>query len=170
MILKAARDITGESAFYIIGSAAILHIFDGSETNLLTRSVEADLIALSGDPEIADTLSVIMGELSPFHAKHHVYADGLTFDTPAYAPPGWQERAVEVHYKDIGVTAHFMELHDLFLSKLGAGRPKDLEFCEALAHSGYVSNTELESGLPTVQCTTAQRKLLGQRIRQMFSN
>lgn len=167
--MRTACDITGESGFYIIGSSAILHIFNDAELSYLNRSVEADLIAWSGDPAIADTLSVIMGELSPFHAKHNVYADGLTFETPTFAPPGWQQRAVKVLYKDIGVTARFMELHDLVLSKLGAGRPKDLEFCEALAKTGYLSKAELENRLPMVKCSSSQRLLLGQRILQIFS-
>lgn len=168
-ILQTACKLTGECEFYVIGSAAILHVFHSPEHVYLSRSNEADLIALSGDPEIADKLSVMIGELSPFHATHDVYADGVTFDAPVFAPQGWQDRAVRVHYKDIGVTARFMELHDLTLSKLGAGRPKDLEFCRALGATGYLNSGVLAERLPLVDCTVGQRGLIDARIRSIFA-
>ena len=124
---------------------------------------------MSGDDETADILSSSIGELSGFHANHHVYAEGVTFDTPTFAPDAWQERAIKVYYDDIDVTAHFMELHDLALSKLGAGRPKDMEFCEALAKTGYLIKQLLEERLAIVQCSSSQRALFSERIQQLFS-
>ncbi len=168
-ILRAARARTEETEFYIIGSAAVLHIFNTTDHHLLTRSNEADLIPISGDSETADILSNAIGELSPFHANHHVYAEGVTFETPTFAPRDWQARTIEVFYSDIGVTAHFMELHDLALSKLGAGRPKDMEFCEALAKSGYLNKEVLLERLAIVQCNPGQRELFRERIQQIFT-
>lgn len=124
---------------------------------------------MSGDDEMADILSSSIGELSGFHANHHVYAEGVTFDTPTFAPRAWQERAIKVHYDDIDVTAHFMELHDLALSKLGAGRPKDMEFCEALAKTGYLDKQLLQERLEIVSCSSSQRALFSERIQQIFS-
>jgi len=146
-----------------------LHIFNPADHALLTRSNEADLITMSGNDEMADILSSSIGELSGFHANHHVYAEGVTFDTPTFAPRAWQERAIKVHFDDIDVTAHFMELHDLALSKLGAGRPKDLEFCEALAKTGYLDKPLLQDRLAIVQCSSSQRILFSKRIQQIFS-
>ena len=37
-----------------------------------------------------------------------------------------------------GVTAACLEVHDLWISKAIAGRPKDLEFCQALLRQGHV--------------------------------
>lgn len=110
----------------------------------------------------------MIGELSPFHARHNVYADGLTFDTPEFAPKGWQHQAVIVHYKEIGVTARFMELHDLTLSKLGAGRPKDMEFCEALISTGYLNQETLRDRLIEVECTEAKRRQIEGSIARYF--
>lgn len=87
-ILRAAQEVTKEHEFYVIGSAAILQVFNSPGHNYLSRSNEADLIALSGDPKVADKLSVVIGELSPFHEHHGVYADGVTFKTPTFAPKG----------------------------------------------------------------------------------
>lgn len=159
-VLKAACEISGESDFYVIGSAAILNVFHAPEHAYLSRSNEADLITLSGDPEVADRLSVMIGELSPFHANHGVYADGVTFDAPVYAPKGWQDRTVVVRFEGIGVTARFMELHDLALSKLGAGRPKDLEFYAALVATGYLDPVMLAERLHLVDCSEGQRRLI----------
>lgn len=167
-ILQAARKLSGESEFYVIGSAAILHVFHSPQHPYLARSNEADLIALSGDADLADQLSVVIGELSQFHANHDVYADGVTFDTPVFAPKGWRDRAVRVLYEDIGVAARFMELHDLTLSKLGAGRPKDLEFCRALAETGYVDAAVLAERFAMVDCAAPDRELIEDRIRSII--
>jgi len=170
IILQAAREVASESEFYVIGSAAVLNVFNSPQHPFLMRSNEADLISMSGDADIADKLSVMMGELSPFHANHDVYADGVTFDAPVFAPEGWRDRAVRVYFEDIGVAARFMELHDLALSKLGAGRPKDLEFCRALAGTGYLDIEVLAERLALVKCTTAERELFEQRIRNINSS
>lgn len=167
-ILRAAHELTEEDDFYVIGSAAILQVFNSPGHDYLSRSNEADLIAFSGDPDIADLLSVMIGELSPFHARHNVYADGLTFDTPEFAPKGWQDQAVVVHYKEIGVTARFMELHDLTLSKLGAGRPKDMEFCEVLIATGYLNQNTLRERLLKVDCSEAKRRQIESSIGRYF--
>lgn len=167
-ILNAARDLTEQDTFYVIGSAAILGVISSPEAHYLSRSIEADLITMSGDPDLADLLSVMIGELSPFHERHDVYADGVTFDTPKFAPRGWQERTNSVPFDDIGVTAMFMELHDLILSKLGAGRPKDLEFCQALVATGHVKQRRLEELVPEVDCPETQRLPIRQRISQIY--
>jgi hypothetical protein len=123
---------------------------------------------MSGDPAIADKISVMIGELSPFHDHHDVYADGCTFETPVFAPTGWRDRAVRVRYDDIGVTAHFMELHDLVLSKIGAGRPKDLEFCSALIKTHYIDRDVLVERLPMIQCADSERAAFAARIQAFF--
>jgi len=169
-VLRAAREITKQDEFYVIGSAAILGFISSPENHVLSRSIEADLIAISGDPDLADLLSVMIGELSPFHEKHDVYADGVTFETPKFAPQGWQERAISVHYKEIGVTARFMELHDLLLSKLGAGRPKDLEFCQALVATGYVQQRQLTDLAEKIDCAEGQRLQIRERTARFFQS
>ena len=167
-ILRTASELTNETEFYIIGSSAILVVFESPTDLYLSRSTEADILALSGDPEIADQISVLIGELSPFHENHDVYADGCTFETPVFAPEGWQDRAIAVPYHDIGVTARFMELHDLFLSKIGAGRSKDTEFCTALVKTGYLSHDELIERVPMINCTSDQRQVIENRIKRHF--
>ena len=168
-ILSHAAKLTNETDFYIIGSSAILVVFESPTDHFLSRSNEADIVALSGDSLVADDISIALGELSPFHENHDVYADGCTFETATFAPHGWRDRAITVVYTDIGVTAHFMELHDLFLSKIGAGRVKDIEFCVALAKTGYVSLDSLIDRLPLIDCTEDERALFGARVQRCFN-
>jgi Nucleotidyltransferase of unknown function (DUF6036) len=168
-LLSAAAEVTGQQAFYIIGSSAVLVALERSKERHLTWSNEVDLIGLAGDPGTADEISVAIGELSPFHETHDVYAEGCTFSTPTYAPQGWQQRAIQVPYSDIGVTAHFMELHDLALSKYGAGRDKDLSFCTALAHTGYLDRTVLAERLKMVDCDEPHRELILARTQRDFA-
>ena len=42
-----------------------------------------------------------------------------------------------------GVVAWCLDLHDLWLAKAIAGRPKDHEFCRALANNGLVNQDTL---------------------------
>lgn len=167
-ILAAASALTKETEFYVIGSSAILVAFESPTDHFLSRSNEADLLTLSGDPALADKISVMIGELSPFHDHHDVYADGCTFNTPVFAPTGWRDRAIPVRYDEIGVTAHFMELHDLFLSKIGAGRPKDLEFCSALVKTRYIDREVLNERIPMIPCTDSERASLAARTQACF--
>lgn len=102
-------------------------------------------------------------------SSYEVYADGCTFETQTFAPDGWNDRTIAVHYSDVGVTAHFMELHDLFLSKIGAERPKDNEFCSALVKTQYKDRNVLEDRLPMVSCTEMQQQHIRMRIDHIFA-
>lgn len=61
-----------------------------------------------------------------------------------------------------------MELHDLTLSKLGAGRPKDMEFCEALIHTGYLNREILGERLLMVDCTEVKQGQILNGIDRYF--
>ena len=61
-----------------------------------------------------------------------------------------------------------MELHDLVLSKICVGRPKDIEFCQALNETGYVNHHVLMKRLPMVNCTGDHRHLIEGRIKRYF--
>lgn len=61
-----------------------------------------------------------------------------------------------------------MEIHDLALSKFGAGRPKDLEFNSALAKTGLLSRTELLRRLDHVEAHAELRQRMIDRIEATF--
>ncbi|GMV06503.1 MAG: hypothetical protein AMXMBFR53_27790 [Gemmatimonadota bacterium] len=73
-------------------------------------------------------------------------------ESTAVLPEGWEGRLVRFEIPATnGVVAWCLEVHDLRISKAIAGRPKDLEFCEALARRGIVDGKTLEARLVLVR-------------------
>ena len=132
-LIRAAGAITGADDIIVIGSQAILAARPDSPESLL-RSCEADMFTLR-DPKDADLIDGSIGEGSPFHETFGYYAQGVWLDT-ATLPSGWQERLVVICNENTrSVKARCLEPHDLAVSKLVAGREKDIEFLiEMLRH------------------------------------
>ena len=85
-----------------------------------------------------------------FHSTFGYYAQGVV-EATAVLPPGWRERLVRFETPGTqGVVAWCLEVHDLWLSKAVAGRPKDLEFCGALVARGLVNRERLRERLATM--------------------
>lgn len=162
---------TGLDYFYIIGSAAVLASLPASQDPALVGTRDVDIIPSPEDPtrqqEYADRLDVLFGEMSDFDDEHGFYVQGVDSTTPTYAPAGWMERAIPVRAEN--VTALCMELHDLALSKYGAGREKDFAFTAALAKTGIVNKATLESRLQEVQGQPEVIALVRARIGRDFS-
>jgi hypothetical protein len=94
-------------------------------------SIEADVFSLR-DPTDADLIDGSIGEGSPFHQTFGYYAHGVGQET-AVLPAGWRERLVPVHNSNAGGgTGLCLEINDLALSKLVAGREKDVDFIGGL--------------------------------------
>jgi hypothetical protein len=140
-LLRAAAAVTGESTFYVIGSAAILPSLpdDGTVPDVVLRSREADLIPSSGSARTIDLIDGALGQDSTFDGTFGYYADGVDFSTTSYAPAGWRERTIRFSNAATGEAVGLcMEAHDLVISKLCAGRDKDLEFTRSLITAGVV--------------------------------
>ena len=66
-------------------------------------------------------------------------------------PSGWRKRLIPYRTPNTnGVTAHCLEVHDLWISKAIAGRPKDVEFCRALKNLALVDTDVLQQRLKKV--------------------
>lgn len=61
-----------------------------------------------------------------------------------------------------------MEPHDRVLSKLGAGREKDLEFARDVASLGLVRSDELLTRLKSVSCIDEHRRQITARVHALF--
>jgi hypothetical protein len=61
-----------------------------------------------------------------------------------------------------------MEPNDVVLSKLGAGREKDLEFASAAAALGLIEQPVLLSRLSLVPATADHLNLIAQRVAALF--
>jgi hypothetical protein len=153
--------------FYIIGSAAILAVLPNPPEGALTATRDVDIVPPDDDERLADQISYVLGEASDFDLEHGYYAQGVTSATPTYAPTGWMERAVPVRIE--AHTGWCMEAHDVVLSKLGAGREKDIDFARSAAAFALVQRDELLRRLPDVVCSDEHRRLIADRVSALFT-
>ena len=163
--VRAAAAVLDEREVLVIGSQALHASMKGPLPPEAARSVEVDVAAMGPDPDgaKADLIDGSIGEASMFHGTFGYYAQGVVEST-AVLPAGWRKRLVRFATPGTnGVTAWCIELHDLWISKSIAGRPKDLGFCRALARGGLVRPRTLRDRL-------AQVKGLDARVRTAVTN
>ncbi len=144
-IIRAAATITGDGDIVIIGSQSILGAADVDELpEAATMSMEADVAFFDDDKAAkADEVDGAIGELSQFHETFGYYAQGVEIRT-AVLPVGWEDRAELLDRVDSRPGfGRCLEPHDLVVSKLVAGRQKDLEFARALIEYEFVAVSKL---------------------------
>lgn len=128
--MRASAGITGASEFIVVGSQSILGAVPNPPREL-TLSVEADIFTLRS-PHDANLIEGTIGEGSPFHSTFGYHAHGVGPET-AKLPRGWQQRLVRVASPETGGAAGLcLDPTDLAVSKLIAGREKDIDFVAAL--------------------------------------
>jgi hypothetical protein len=159
-IIRAVAGITGASEFVIVGSQAVLGQFPQAPDELLV-SIEADVFSLR-DPADSDLIDGSIGEGSPFHQTFGYYAHGVSADT-AVLPAGWQARLVPVRNENTGGgTGLCLEIHDLAVSKLVAGREKDVDFIGGLLRHRLVQVAVIRDRL-------SQTSLAADRLQISFA-
>jgi len=164
-LIRAAAGITGAQEFIIIGSQAVLGQFPDAPPELLV-SIEADLFTLR-NPADADLIDGSIGEGSPFHQTFGYYAHGVALET-AVLPAGWQERLVPVRNANTGGgTGLYLEIHDLAISKLVAGREKDLEFVSGLFRHKLARVETVRERLTPTPMDDARRQLCFERLKRL---
>jgi hypothetical protein len=153
-ILRASCVIAHDTDVLVIGSQAILGAYDDDEVpSNVMMSMEADIVFLDDpDRRKADDVEGAIGEMSTFHETNHVFAEGVHLDT-AELPSGWRDRLVKWELASSKpADPRFLEPHDLVVSKLAAGREKDIVFATSLLDARLVAlGTLLERAglLPT---------------------
>jgi hypothetical protein len=157
----------GLTDIFIIGSAAILAVLPDPPEAELTATRDVDVIPPHDEERLADQISFVIGEASNFDAEYGYYAQGVTSRTPSHAPRDWKSRAISVPVGEI--TGWCMDVHDLVLSKLGAGREKDLAFARSVAKLGLVQHATLIERLELVDCSSNDRERVAARTHALFS-
>ena len=152
---------------YIIGSAAILAVMPNPPEGELTATRDVDVIPPRDEERLADQISFVLGEASDFEAEYGYYAQGVTSATPQYAPVDWKSRTIDITVA--GIVGHCMDPNDLVLSKLGAGRPKDLTFARAAAKLRLIRSKALLERLEHIECSAKSRQLITDRITAAFA-
>lgn len=151
-VLRAASQITGDADVLVIGSQSILGAL--SEDRLppeAVTSIEVDVTFFDDpDDEKSDQVDGAIGDLSPFHETHGYYAQGVSITT-ATLPRGWRDRTTVVQSSSTAPgRGHCLDPHDCVVSKLIAGRMKDLVFAEALIRERLIDPAVLEERLTLV--------------------
>jgi hypothetical protein len=160
--LRAAGDIAKMDEFIIIGSQAILGQFPSAPAVFL-KSNEADMYPRQ-DPDKAIEIDGAIGERSIFHITNGYYVHGVGPDT-AVLPPGWEDRLIPVCNENTrNIKGQCLEVHDLAISKLIAGRDKDLEFVKELLSHKMANASRLEQLAKTVAVPQQLGELLLHRI------
>lgn len=148
-IIRAAGSIVDSRQLVIIGSQAILGSFPNPPAEL-TVSQEADTYPLEA-PERADLIDGSIGERSPFHDAFGYYAHGVSPET-AVLPEKWQTRLVAIRNENTrGITGLCLGPVDLAVSKLAAGREKDLTFVTVMLRHRLVQDPAILSVLPELK-------------------
>ncbi len=171
---KAIREVgrrMGLDYFYVIGSAAVFASIPNADDTVLTGTRDVDVIPAPSDPADAEPLAnrvdFVLGEGSAFDIENGFYVQGVDLATPTFAPKGWQTRARPV--RSGGCTGLCMEIHDLAVSKYGAGREKDLEFTRVLARGGHLDRNLLLQRCAEVQADETRMHLIRRHIDMDFA-
>ncbi len=164
-IIRAAAGITGAREFVIIGSQAVLGQFPQAPEELLV-SIEADVFSLR-NPADSDLIDGSIGEGSPFHQTFGYYAHGVGMET-AVLPEGWRNRLIPIHNQNTGGgTGLCLEIHDLAVSKLIAGREKDLAFFSGLLRHRLILTETIRARLATTALAPERFKLCFARCERL---
>jgi hypothetical protein len=109
-------------------------------------------------------IEATLGEVSRFAETHGYYADPVSKET-VHAPAGWYNRVVPF-YNDLtqGCTAWCLEVNDLAISKLAAGREKDKEYVRILLENGLAHESVLRQRLESADNLSEQEKKRLQRV------
>jgi hypothetical protein len=158
-IVRAICAVLQIKEIWIIGSQSILGSF--SEVDLppiLTLSIEADFFVPGWSQQDENAIEATLGEVSIFAATHGYYADPVSEET-ACVPTGWKTRVVAFYNEaTAGCTAWCLEPHDLAISKLAAGREKDLAFVGLLLENELVHESFLRELLKVDEDILPEKK------------
>lgn len=106
---------------------------------------------------------------SSFHEQFGYYGQGVSIVT-AVLPEGWRDRVVPFDRADADLSAAVcLDAHDLVVSKLVAGREKDLSFAAALIGEQLVDVDTLLERAGTIDRPEGVRKRVRGHIRRCVS-
>ncbi len=165
-IIRASAVTADVTDIVVIGSQSILGTYLEPPQEL-TQSMEADVFPLN-DPQRSVIIDGAIGELSPFFETFGYYGHGVDENT-ASLPDGWRDRLVRLDTPGtMGAIGWCLEPNDLAVSKLAAGREKDLEYIRAMLRYDCM---ELDTVIERLQSTSSlspeQRQLAKARLDRL---
>ncbi len=115
----------------IVGSQAIFAVTD-FPPEIVRRSVECDYLLQKDLANLRPILTEKLGIFSDYQQQTGFFADILGLATD------WEKRLVELKNNKSETIAFCVEIHDVAVSKLMAGREKDFEFLLVSFQSDYL--------------------------------
>jgi hypothetical protein len=158
LILEAST-VANRNEFILFGSQAVHAVTSQLPVEVLI-SRECN-IWIENEPSLQQLLKGRLGSESPFRQAKGFYLDPVPPDLPM-VPLGWQQRLTELMVDDIKVRC--LEIHDLIISKLAAGRLKDYEFIAAVLMARLARTDEVVRRIQTFPDPHTQAVLLA-RLR-----
>lgn len=164
-MLRAAKEITGEDKFIVVGSQS-LH-GKGIDVDQFLASIEVDLYVPLQERK-TELLNAI-GEGSPFHETYGYYADPVDERT-AILPRKWKQRLVNLPPGNTnGAKGLCLDPHDMAVSKYIAGRDKDLQLLQGLLDAGHIDKKTLLERLDETVVDEARKSAARARIVRHFA-
>ncbi len=130
-LLGEVARIAGDRQLVMIGSQ-VVHAVTGEVPAEVVMSRECDLLVDESDP-LAAAIDEVLGPGSAHAAERFVHVDTVSSTFP-FLPDDWEERLVALTPGAPHVRC--LEMHDLVISKLAAGRLKDYELVAVLLDRG----------------------------------
>jgi hypothetical protein len=166
-IIRAAAAIVDTQDLVVIGSQAILGSYAHAPEELLV-SMEADVFP-KARPVDSILIDGAIGERSIFHETFGYYAHGVD-ETTATLPEGWRDRLVRLENENTrGAIGWCLEPHDLAISKLVAGREKDLHFIAAMLRHALVNPAVLRERLADTPLDATRAELCEARLLRLLT-
>lgn len=138
------------------------------QRDILFRSIEADIMVENSD-EKSEMVEGAIGEMSAFHNTFGYYAQAVDSST-SVLPNSRKDRVVKVcNEKTHSITGLCLEIHDLMISKLYAGREKDLKFFNAAVSLNVISKETLIERLNLTEISDRKRHTTEDPINRGFS-
>jgi hypothetical protein len=170
-VLRAAADAAEDNNIVVIGSQAILGTYSEDELPAeACLSIEVDIAFIDDPDELKAMVDGAIGEDSPFHRMYGIYGQGVGLAV-ADLPSGWLERCVPVTLQAAyPSTAVCLEVHDIVVAKLSAGREKDYDYARALIRAGTVSCAILRERAALLDTIEAKRRRVVEAINRFESS
>jgi hypothetical protein len=148
----------------MIGSQCVHAVTNDPPAEILL-SQECDILFDSNDPAF-ERINEELGVRSKFQRETGVYLDPITGTFP-FLPEGWEQRAAAIIIGTL--TVRCLEIHDLVLSKLVAGRLKDNEMVAALLAHRLAELDTIRARISTVH-DLRLRAILMARLQLVLEN
>jgi hypothetical protein len=164
-IIRAACGVANVEEIVIIGSQSVLGQFPDPPPALV-ESMGADVFP-KNDPSKSDVIDGAIGEKSLFVQTFGYYAHGVGAET-AIVPDGAYDRLIPVCNENTrSETGWCLEVHDLAISKLVAGREKDMQFVRCMLSGGMVSGDLLAERLRQTPLSPERMDLAKARLGRL---